>query len=113
VGAPNAVEPDARNRIDLLMQARIMEEEDSAGPVCFRPRIRNELFLDKFSLPLDTPKYDSSMKSEDWMTDYATTVGITHGNKRVAVPYVPLMLIGSARAWLNNLVPNSTNAGPT
>ena len=112
VGAPNLDCPDARDRIELLAQARVTEEEDSTGPVCFGPRIQNEPFPDKFSLPRDTPKYDSSMKPEDWFTDYAMAVGIAHGNKRTTVRYVPLMLTGSARTWLNSLAPNSINAWP-
>ena len=37
-------------------------------------------------------------------------VGIACSNKRVAVRYVPLMLQGPARAWLNSLQPNSVNS---
>jgi hypothetical protein len=43
------------------------------------------------------------VKLEDWLSDYGTTVDIMGGNKRVAVRYVPLMLTGSARTWLNSL----------
>ena len=43
------------------------------------------------------------------MVDYTTAVGIARGNKRVAVRYVPLMLIGSARTWLNSLSAGSIN----
>ena len=42
--------------------------------------------------------------------DYSTAVDIAGGNKRVAVRYVPLMLQGSARTWLNSLPANSINA---
>ena len=52
------------------------------------------------------------MKPEDWLTDYTTAVGIAHGNKRTAVRYVPLMLTGLARTWLNSLAPNNINAWP-
>ena len=41
--------------------------------------------------------------------DYSTAVSIATGNKRVAVKYVPLMLQGTARTWLNSLKPNSIN----
>ena len=37
-------------------------------------------------------------------------VNIAGGNKRVAMRYVPLMLQGSARTWLNNLPPESINS---
>ncbi|KAI4976047.1 hypothetical protein ZWY2020_049654 [Hordeum vulgare] len=47
---------------------------------------------------------------EDRLIDYTTVVGITTGNKRVAVRYVPLMLAGSAWTWLNNLPSGSVNS---
>ncbi|KAK1685051.1 hypothetical protein QYE76_045899 [Lolium multiflorum] len=60
-------------------------------------------------LPRDTPKYDGNAKPEDWLLDYSTAAGIAKGNKRWAVRYSPLMLLGSARTWLNNLPAGSIN----
>ena len=57
----------------------------------------------------DTPKYNGSVKAEDWLVDYVTAVGIAGGRRRVAVRYAPLMLQGSARSWLNSLPSNSIN----
>ncbi|KAK1648016.1 hypothetical protein QYE76_065821 [Lolium multiflorum] len=104
------VEPaDARDRLDRLVESRIAEEEGPAGPKCFGPRIINEPMIDGFQLPRDTPKYDGTAKPEDWLQDYSTAVGIAKGNKRWAVRYSPLMLLGSARTWLNNLPAGSIN----
>jgi hypothetical protein len=103
-------ENDARRRIERLARSLAVENEDAAGPACFGPRIRNEPFPERFSLPRDTPKYNGAVKPEDWLTDYATAVGIAGGNKRVAVRYVPLMLLGTARTWLNSLKANSINS---
>ncbi|KAK1616080.1 hypothetical protein QYE76_021597 [Lolium multiflorum] len=104
------IEPtDARDRLDRLVQSRIAEEEGPAGPKCFGPRILNEPMVDGFQLPRDTPKYDGTAKPEDWLLDYSTAVGIAKGNKRWAVRYSPLMLLGSARTWLNNLPAGSIN----
>jgi hypothetical protein len=94
---------DARHRLNQLMDSKFDEEESSAGPVCFSPRIRNEPFPAKFALPRDMPKYTGAVKPEDWLSDYVTTVDIAGGNKRTAVRYAPLMLTGSARTWLNSL----------
>ncbi|KAI4981628.1 hypothetical protein ZWY2020_022120 [Hordeum vulgare] len=47
---------------------------------------------------------------EDWLIDYTTPVGIARGNKRVTVRYVPLMLTGLARTWLNSLPAGSVNS---
>ncbi|KAK1606049.1 hypothetical protein QYE76_029722 [Lolium multiflorum] len=104
------IEPtDARDRLDRLVESRIAEEEAPACPKCFGPRIANEPVLDGFQLPRDTPKYDGTAKPEDWLQDYSTAVGISRGNKRWAVRYSPLMLVGSARTWLNNLPAGSIN----
>jgi hypothetical protein len=94
---------DARHLLTQLADSKLDEEESSAGPVCFGPRIRNEPFPPKFALPRDMPKYTRAMKPKDWLSDYGTAVDIVGGNKRVAVRYAPLMLTGSARAWLNSL----------
>ena len=40
----------------------------------------------------------------------AVAVSIANSNKRVAVKYVPLMLQGTARTWLNSLKPYSINS---
>jgi hypothetical protein len=94
---------DARHRLNLLADSKFDEEESSAGPVCFGPRIRNEPFPAKFALPRDMPKYTGAVKPEDWLSDYVTAVDIAGGNKRTAVCYAPLMLTGSGRTWLNSL----------
>jgi hypothetical protein len=94
---------DARHRLNLLADSKFDEEESSAGPVYFGPRIRNEPFPAKFTLSRDMPKYTGAVKPEDWLSDYVTVVDIAGGNKRTAVRYAPLMLTGSARTWLNSL----------
>ena len=85
-------ENDARHRIDRLARSLALEEQDDVGPPCFGPRIRDEPFPKGFTLPRDTPKYNGSVKPEDWLIDYSTAVRIANGNRRVPVKYVPLML---------------------
>src|SRR3954471_6838565 len=68
---------DARHRIELLDKEAQEEEEGAAGPACFGHRIRTEQFPKEFQLPGDTPKYNGSVKPEDWLTDYMTAVRIT------------------------------------
>jgi hypothetical protein len=94
---------DARHRLNQLADSKFNEEESSAGPVCFGPRIRNEPFPAKFALLRDMPKYTRAVKPEDWLSDYVTAVDIAGGNKRTAVRYAPFMLTGSARTCLNSL----------
>src|SRR4051812_12387437 len=94
---------DARHHIELLEKDAQEEEERAVGPACFAHRIRTEQFPKGFQLPRDTPKYNGSVKPEDWLTDYMTAVRIAGGSRRLAVRYAPLMLQGSARTWLNSL----------
>ena len=63
-----------------------------------------------FQLARKTKTYDGSTKPEDWLIDYGTAVKIAQGNLRWAVRYVPQMLEGPARVWLNNLPPGSINS---
>jgi hypothetical protein len=98
-----ALKDKARNRLNQLADSKLDEEESSTGPVCFDPRIHNEPFLPKFTLPWDMPKYTGAVKPEDGLLDYGIAVDIAAGNKRVAVCYAPVMLQGSARTWLNSL----------
>ncbi|KAI5005203.1 hypothetical protein ZWY2020_032446 [Hordeum vulgare] len=110
-GAPASQdERDARRRITALAHSTLLEEDGPVGPACFGPRIRGEPFPRGFSLPQDTSKYNGTAKPEDWLIDYTTAVGIATGNKRVAVRYVPLMLAGLARTWLNILPAGSVNS---
>ncbi|KAK1629250.1 hypothetical protein QYE76_003565 [Lolium multiflorum] len=86
------VEPaDARDRLDRLVESRIAEEEGPAGPKCFGPRIINEPMIDGFQLPRDTPNRHRQ------------------GQQALGRALLPLMLLGSARTWLNNLPAGSIN----
>src|SRR4051812_3570770 len=100
---------DARHRIELMEKDAQEEEEGVAGPSCFCHRIRTEQFPKGFQLPRDTPKYNGSVKPEDWLTDYMTAVRIAGGRRCLAVRYAPLMLQGSARTGLNSLPRDSVN----
>jgi hypothetical protein len=106
------VEPvDARDRLDRLVESRITEEEEPAGPRCFGPRILGEPLIDDIQLLRDTSKYDGTAKLEDWLLDYTTAVGITKGNKRWAVRNSPLMLIGSPAPSSTTCQPAVSTAG--
>jgi hypothetical protein len=62
-----------------------------------------------FQLARGARTYNGSTKPEDWLEDYSTAVNIAGGNLRWAVRYVPQMLEGPARIWLNNLPAGSIN----
>jgi len=105
------VDTDARGRINALAASRAIEDGGLIlSHECFGPRIQKEPFPSRFYLPRETPKYNGTAKPEDWLMDYLIAVDIAGGNKRIAVRYVPLMLLGTARTWLNSLPPDSVNS---
>ena len=92
LGAHDIDNNDARHRIEQLALSLKLEEDNTVGPTCFGPRIRDEPFHKGFTLPHDTPKYNGTVKPEDWLIDYTTAIGIAGENHRLAVRYAPLML---------------------
>ena len=102
----------ARNRLDKLRIAQILEEQGAPGPKCFGPRIMREPPPEgnrAFELPRKLKTYDGSTKPEDWLESYLLAMEIAQGNRRWAVRYIPQMLEGPARIWLNNLPEDSIN----
>jgi hypothetical protein len=79
--------------------------------------MREEPPVRNFQLPRDTRTYDGSTKPEDWLADYVTAVYVAGGggtatgggNRRWAVRYIPSVLVGPARIWLNNFPKGSIN----
>ena len=52
-------------------------------------------------------KFTGKSKPDTWLEDYRVAVQIGGSNDDVAMKNLPLMLRGSARAWLNQLAPGS------
>ena len=109
LGSRDLMPDDARLKLDRLYRSEQIESQGPPGPACFGPRIMKEPPVPNFQLPRGTKTYDGSTKPEDWLINYAMAVKIATGNLRWAVRYVPQMLEGPARVWLNNLPPGSIN----
>ena len=60
-----------------------------------------------FRLVTGVSKFNGEFKPDTWREDYRVAVQIGGGNDEVAMKHLPLMLEGSARAWLNQLTPSS------
>ena len=101
---------DQRLRLDKIYQSEEIEEQGPPGPPCFGPRIMQEPAVQYFQLGRVTKPYNGSTKLQDWLTDYVSSVHIAGGNRRWAVRYLPHMLEGPARIWLNNLPAGSINS---
>lgn len=100
---------DARHRLDRIYLLELLEEQGPPGPCYFAHQIMRETPTPGFQLPKGTRTYDGSNKPEDWLEDYVTAVHVAGGNRRWAVRYVPQMLVGPDRIWLNNLPEGSIN----
>ena len=77
------------------------------GPLCFGPKIRAVEYPVGFRLEKTLKTYDGSAKPGTWLQDYFEAVRVAHPKPDVAVRYLPLMLTGMARQWLNDLDPKS------
>ena len=74
-----------------------------SGPECFSRAIRAAEIPPNFRLATGVSKFTSESKPDTWLEDYRVAVQIGGGNEDVAMKHLPLMLEGSARAWLNQL----------
>ena len=72
-----------------------------SGPECFSRAIRSADIPPNFRLATGISKFTGESKPETWLDDYRVAVQIGGGDDQVAMKHLPLMLDGSARAWLN------------
>jgi hypothetical protein len=54
--------------------------------------------------------YDASKDPKTWIDNYAIAMDIVNTSKLIATRYLPLMLDGSTRTWINNLPRDSINS---
>src|SRR3954468_19878115 len=59
--------------------------------------------VEKFMLPLDTPKFDGTQDPKAWLSDHLSSVKLHGGNKNTALQCRQLQLTGTTRIWLSNL----------
>lgn len=78
-----------------------------SGPECFSRAIHSADIPPNFRLAMGISKFTRESKPETWLDDYRVAVQIGGGDDHVAMKHLPLMLDGSARAWLNQLAPSS------
>ena len=78
-----------------------------SGPECFSRAIRAAVIPPNFRLATGVSKFTGESKPDTWLEDYRVAVQIGGGNHEVTMKHLPLMLEGSARAWLTQLAPVS------
>ncbi|KAI4976421.1 hypothetical protein ZWY2020_050028 [Hordeum vulgare] len=78
-----------------------------SGPECFSRAIRSADIPPNFRLATGISKFTGESKPDTWLDDYRVAVQIGGGDDHVAMKHLPLMLDGSAQAWLNQSAPSS------
>ena len=71
-----------------------------SGPECFSRAIKAAEIPPNFRLAMGVSKFTGESKPDTWLEDYRVAVQIGGGNDEVAMKHLPLMLEGSARAWM-------------
>ena len=75
-----------------------------AYPVGHPPISIRETRMPKgFRLTSETPKFDGRQEPSSWLEDYKIAVSCQRGTTTIAMQYIQLMLVGSARDWFKSL----------
>jgi hypothetical protein len=77
------------------------------SPKCFGQRIHDEPIPHGFKIEKNIRQYNGVDMPLTWLQDYFNAVQFTGGSPNVAVCYLPLMLSGTARLWINDLAETS------
>jgi hypothetical protein len=77
------------------------------GPKCFGQRIRDEPIPHGFKIEKNILQYNGVDRPLTWLQDYFNAEQFAGGSPNIAVRYLPLMLSGTARQWINDLAENS------
>jgi hypothetical protein len=102
----------AQNRVD---QGRAWREAETFGGTndglcgveCFSLLIRSALLPKGIKLSDGIVKFNGQQDTRIWLDDFITAVKISGGSRDNALQLLSLHLKGNARAWLNNLTPDS------
>jgi hypothetical protein len=70
-------------------------------------RIRDEPIPHRFKIQKNIRQYNGVDRPLTWLQDYCNAVQFAGGSLNVVVCYLPLMLSGTARQWINDLAENS------
>jgi hypothetical protein len=80
-------------------------------PRCFGLAIRDEPFPYKgFCITKHIKPYNGEVRPHTWLQDYNMAVNIAKGNTLIAYKFLPIMLKGTTRVWLDSLSRNTINS---
>ena len=72
--------------------------------------VRGKHYPVPFRAPKEIEKYDPSQDPNIWIESYLMAMGIAGHSDLLAARYLPLMMDGANRHWINTLAPNSIDS---
>ena len=70
----------------------------------------DERFPVDFKPPRGLKNYEPNMDPTIWIENYAMVMSIQNASYKTATRYLPMMLEGTTRTWINNLPRDSINS---
>jgi hypothetical protein len=95
---------DARTHLNEIAKSQIAF---FLGPKCFGHRIHDEPIPHGFKIKKNIRQYNIVDRPLTWLQDYFNAVPFTGGITQCHCPLSALMLLGTARQWINDLAENS------
>jgi hypothetical protein len=95
---------DARTHLNKIAKS---QTAFFLGPKCFGQWIRDEPIPHGFKIEKNVRQYNGVDRPLTCLQDYFNAVQFAGGSPNVVVCYLPLMLSGTARQWINDLAENS------
>ena len=80
------------------------------GPACFGPMVRHEPYPPNFKSPKEIEKYDPKEDPVAWIDNYLMAMGIAGHTDLLAARFLPMMMGGPTRQWVNTLPTNSIDS---
>ena len=78
--------------------------------MCFGQAIVEEKFPTDFKPPHGLKNYEPNMDPTIWIENYAMAMSIQNTSSHTETRYLPMMLEGTTRTWINNLPRNNVNS---
>ena len=92
---------DVRHRLNAIHAGK---EDSYLSSVCFGLAVRSvQIPRDMTLVSKSCPRYNGAEKPNSWLSAYALVGEIAGGGGLVAPCFLPLMLEGTARSWIENL----------
>jgi hypothetical protein len=87
-----------------------INSQQHIGPQCFGSSVRVERYPDNFKPPREVVKYDGTDNPTLWLEEYETAMTIKNISEMIMTCYLPMMMKGMARNWIQGLPTNNIHS---